>query len=59
MSVSRPFRCVLSAAAIFLLSAPEVHTQDNGMILGRVFLEGTREPRRRRHGAGYPSAMAA
>ena len=44
MSVSCLLRCVLPAAAVFSLGAPEGFAQEEGRMQGRVFLEGTREP---------------
>ena len=45
MTVSRWFRCLLLAAAVLLLGAPEGFAQgDTGRIQGRVFIEGTRDP---------------
>ena len=44
MTVSRLFRCVLAAAAVFSFGAPQGFAQDTGSIQGRVFIEGTRNP---------------
>jgi len=44
MSLSRLLRCVLVPAAVFLIGVQEGFAQDRGVIQGRVFLEGTRDP---------------
>jgi len=44
MTASRLFGCVLVPAAVFSIGVPEGFAQDRGVIQGRVFLEGTRDP---------------
>jgi tetratricopeptide (TPR) repeat protein len=44
MSVSRLLRCVMVPLAVFSIGVPEAFAQERGVIQGRVFLEGTRDP---------------
>jgi TolA-binding protein len=43
-SFFRLFRCVLVPLTIFSIGVPEAFAQERGVIQGRVFLEGTRDP---------------